>query len=300
MSYNEMKDSNNVYDNFLTVVPKDKKYLDYMVDPIRLNVISNDGVNYTPDLNIKVNDLNNGKKYFLNNSGDGDKFKNNVIFKSDEKSLVMDFLGYAGVKYSAKTGEVVERFDPQWNYRGTKLPVITMLDYWMRNMTVFIVTTRAMDIPNGEYIITGNPSRKQTYESSTVWELEFTRYTGVTAIGFKAVTNSADKAVKKYNANKKKSNKTTKAKKASSSNNKFSKCKLSVLVYSKKQKKVDCVKQLQTILKKQKFYNSTIDGWYYTKTAEAVKQFQKKYKSKYNLSVTGKVDKKTFNALCKV
>jgi peptidoglycan hydrolase-like protein with peptidoglycan-binding domain len=60
------------------------------------------------------------------------------------------------------------------------------------------------------------------------------------------------------------------------------------------------VKYLQKILKKQNVYNGNIDSWFGPRTRTAVKKFQKKYKKKYKLKETGKVDKKTFNALKKV
>ena len=47
---------------------------------------------------------------------------------------------------------------------------------------------------------------------------------------------------------------------------------------------------------------SQIDGWYGKVTCKAVRKFQTKYKKKYKLKVTSgtKIDKATFNAMCKV
>ena len=53
-------------------------------------------------------------------------------------------------------------------------------------------------------------------------------------------------------------------------------------------------------LKKLKFYDGKIDGWYGSMTVSAVKKFQKKYAKKYKLKKTGKVDKATFKALYSV
>ena len=43
-----------------------------------------------------------------------------------------------------------------------------------------------------------------------------------------------------------------------------------------------------------------VDGWFGSLTVKAVKAFQKKYKSKYNLTVNGKVDTKTKNGISKL
>lgn len=291
-----------IVEKFLTIIPRSQEYtryeslydrtITYNVEPIPLNVIRDSGVSYTPDVKITVNDLNSGKKQFLNNSGQGDSFKVDVIIKN-------------GTTFHAEGDmKISTNYTPNGTIDSIHLTrdfdVLTVLDYWIRSMTVFIVTTRAVDIQNGEYIITGNPSRKQTYENYTVWELEFTKYTGPVIVSANANSTYVNKAIKTYNTNKsnaaKKKASTTKAKKSSTSNNKFSKCKLSVLVYSKKQKKVDCVLQMQKKLQKLGYYKSTLDGWYYNKTVDAVKQFQKKKK----LQQTGKVNQKTFDALCKV
>ena len=57
---------------------------------------------------------------------------------------------------------------------------------------------------------------------------------------------------------------------------------------------------MQKLLKKRGFYTGVIDGWYGPLTVNAVKKFQKKYKTKYGLKVTGKVDTKTKNGISKL
>ena len=113
-----------------------------------------------------------------------------------------------------------------------------------------------------------------------------------------AVYKNNNTAIKKALAKKKSS------KSKSSNKSKFKKCKLSSLKYSKKKKTVTCVKYMQEILYKKGCLKtkSQIDGWYGKVTAGAVTQFQKKYSKKYKLKVTSgtKVDKATFNAMCKV
>ena len=53
-------------------------------EPMRLKVAYDDGVKFTPDVKIQVNDLNKGKKQFLNLSGTGDKFKITVLVHNKE------------------------------------------------------------------------------------------------------------------------------------------------------------------------------------------------------------------------
>lgn len=305
MSYNDMVNSNETYTNFLTIVPRDKTYMEYTIGPIRLNVIQDDGVHYNPDIDIKVNDLNKGKKYFLNASGEGDSFKVNVIIKKSDS-----FQGKIEVKEEMQYGKSSSGLYG-WYGGGTKttfkkISVLDALDYWIRNMTVFMVTTRALDIPNGEYIITSNSSRKQTYEGTTIWELEFTKYTGAVTIGWSFNDTNAKSAVANYNKQKKanaakaKAAVKTKVKQQSSIQKKLSKCKLCSIKYSKKKKTCICTLYMQHILKKKGYYNSSLDGWFGSETTKAVKKFQNAYKKKYNLKKTGKVDSKTKSALCKV
>ena len=57
---------------------------------------------------------------------------------------------------------------------------------------------------------------------------------------------------------------------------------------------------MQKLLKKRGFYLGKVDGWFGSETVKAVKAFQKKYKKKYGLNVTGKVDTKTKNGISKL
>ena len=51
-----------------------------------------------------------------------------------------------------------------------------MLNFWYTNMTPLYLVSDAVDIQNGKYIITNNPSRKQDYREYTVWTLELATY----------------------------------------------------------------------------------------------------------------------------
>ena len=251
----------------------------------------------TPDLNITVSDLNKNKKgsllkHFYNRGYGGITLKVEVIIFRDDTVSVSD-------------GE------------GT-FKVLDVLKYCIENMIPLMVTTPAIDVPNGLYIVTGNSSRVQTYENSTVWELEFKTYNPVTVYQYvnnntrvqnaiakskaKKAANSTPKWVNK--ATKGKSAKKTTAKKttktASTTSSKLAKCSLKNLKYSKTKKTSDCVKLMQTILKKKGFYTGATDGWFGSMTTSAVKKFQTKYKKTYKLKTNGQVDKATLQALCKV
>lgn len=250
----------------------------------------------TPNVNINVTDLNIVNniqyKHFLNQSDYGITFKCDVIigkhemWKSDSwgRFLMMRSAEY---KKQLKQGAA---FD---NHR-TKFRVVNVLKTWIKNMYPLKVVTEAIDVPNGLYVITGNSKRKQVYEGYTVWTLEFTTFNPLNL----AVYKNNNTAIKNALAKKKK------AKSKASNKSKFKKCKLSSLKYSKKQKTVACVKYMQAILYKKGCLEtkSQIDGWYGKVTCKAVRKFQTKYKKKYKLKVTSgtKIDKATFNAMCKV
>ena len=109
-------------------------------------------------------------------------------------------------------------------------------------------------------------------------------------------------AKKTYEKNKKKNAQATKnkAKQSSSLNNKLGKCDLKNLKYSKTKTVTECTKTLQKYLNKKLGTNLSVDGWYGGETQKAVKKFQEKYKKKYKLTVNGKMDKATLNAMTKV
>lgn len=204
--------------------------------------------------------------------------------------------------------------------------VLDVIDGWYENMTPLAIVTDALNIPDGQYIITKNDSRNQIYKGSTVWDIEITTYTPLVLPKFKNDNKNVLKALKKNKAKKKTSNK--------KKDNALAKCNYKTLKYSKKKKVVKCVKTLQTILKKKKYYSGKLDGWFGKETTKAVRKFQKKYNKKNVKTKTvsgvvrngaivtannktggativkatginkvlpenGKVDKATFNALCK-
>ena len=255
-------------------------------DYLHLRVDQSKGIDTIPDMDINITDLNKSGntlyKQFFNNGYGGITFKATIIIKKTDK----------------------------WNKKAVK----DVLHKWFINMSPIAVVTDAMDVPNGQYIISKNPTRKQTFIDSTVWELEFTTYTQLKLYKYKNYNSAVLKALQKAKKGQKSQ------KKKATVNVNLSKCNYKVLVYSKNKKNVKCVKYMQKILYKNKLLKKKqIDGWYGKKTKKAVKRFQKKYNrthkktinvksgqklptgKKYlskRLDVTGKVDKATWKALC--
>ena len=271
---------------FLNIMDfKSKKGMN-VSDYLHLRVDQSKGIDTIPDMAINITDLNKSGntlyKQFFNNGYGGITFKATIIIKKEDK----------------------------WNNKLVK----DVLHNWFINMSPIAVVTDALDVPDGQYIISKNPTRKQTFIDSTVWELEFTTYTPLRLYKYKNDNSAVLKALKKAKqAQKSKSKKRT-------VNVNLSKCDYKVLVYSKKKKSVKCVKYMQQILYKRGFLKKKqVDGWFGKKTKAAVKKFQKDYNKKHKitinvksgqklptgkkllskrLNVTGKVDKATWKALC--
>ena len=269
----------------------DVDFADENSKPLSLKVVQNDGVNTSPNMDITVTKLyrnTKGRSYnnFNNNGYGGLTFKIAVILLADEE--------YDRVYNNT------DNYKPTYNNNA-----LNWLDYWIRNMVPLYVATDAIDVKNGRYVITDNSTRKQTYKDYTVWELEFTTYTGLTVTKFNSNNKAINTVVKNYkNSQKKKTTaKTTKTKTASSKStnkSKLSKCKVSQIKYSKTQKKVACVTYMQNVLYKAGYLTKKqVDGWFGPKTKNALKKWQEKYKSKYKLKVTGNMDSATLKAMCK-
>lgn len=297
----------DVVEKFLTIIPEDHTYtryeslyektVTYTVEPVPLNVVRSSGVDMTPDVKVNVTDLNDGYKRFFNVSGKGDKFKVQAIFDTD---ATVHAEGDMEINTNYTPSGVINSIHLVREFR-----VLDLLDYWFKNWTVFSVVTRAVDIPDDLYVVTGNPSRKQTFEGYTIWEIEFTKYTNVVMNLFKNNNTYVNKAKKSYENSKKKNSKSTQTKKTkakqSSMQKKLQKCTLCKIKYTKNSDNTCiCTMYMQKVLEQKGFYKSTVDGWFGNKTTEAVKAFQKKYKKQYKLTVNGKADKATLNAICKV
>lgn len=295
---------------FINLIPRDKSYTDsehtYRIDDaIPLRVVKDDGVDMTPDVNIKVTDLSKGQKQFVNASGKGDRYNITILVHEDD-TFTGTWTKWFNPSYGPGPGGkiiVTDHFD-----YPTSLKVVDLLDWIIRKMLVVTLTSdnNVALIPNGAYIITDNPHRVQNYKNGySLWELEFTKYTGAVASKYNEVTTAATKAIKAYNKKKsakttKKSNTTTKAKQSSTLNSQLKKCKVSQMKYSKTKKVTSCVKTLQKYLNKKGKGNLIVDGWYGDATLKAVKKFQTDFKKKYKLNKpNGKMDSKTLNAMVK-
>ena len=292
---------------FLTISPRDNTYLEYNVNPITLRVVQDSGVDLSPDVDIQVNDLASGRKHFQNNSGKGDKFKVDVIIKEDDgvtgEKTVVETQMWEDVDIGSGLMNII------WNenkHYSSSWSVISVLDSWIKDMTPLNVVTRALDVPNGLYIITGNSSRKQTHSKRTVWSLEFTKFETFVHSSFSATNTGVTKALKNYNnalAKKKKAAEEKKkkealAKKKKTAAYKFAtKCDWKKVKYTKKKKVSECVKYLQQILNNKNGCKLTKDGWYGDTTKAQVKKFQTNNKKKYNLKPTGNLDLNTYLVL---
>ncbi|WP_458454426.1 peptidoglycan-binding domain-containing protein [Methanobrevibacter sp.] len=283
--------------SFFNIAPRDVNYLEYQVEGLSLKVIQGDGVDATPDIRINQTELNKGYTQYWNGTGNGLEFKVNVIIKSDEtvdaKSAVALDNWYV---IDMKTGIQTPK-NPTWIYDGETVKVLDILDYWIRNMIPLMVTTEAIDVKNGLYIITENGSRKQTYEDYTVWSLTFRKYESIPKVVFKGSTAGVEKAKKNYNTAKAQKKKVATKK---TNAQKLYACDIGVLKYSKKKKVVTCVKYLQAVLINKKCLankKENKDGWFGKETLKAVKKFQKDNK-KYGLNQDGKINQATLNCLC--
>lgn len=305
-----------IKNEFLTIAPRDNTFNKFNIQPVKLKVIQTKGVEVTPQVNIKVNEFNQGYNQFVNNSGNADRFKIDIIIHKDETITGHQHISIhqKEIRMSLKdiSGNIPKDMIPFIELpilqegidieedKYDEFPLTYVLDYWIRTATPLMVVTRAIDIPNGEYIIVENGSRKQTYNDHTIWSLEFVKY-NLNIIGqFKNNNAIVQKAISNFE-NKKKSKNTSKAKSTTNQTNtlkkKLKKCDYKKLVYSKKKKVTDCNKTLQQLLNKYVGSKLIIDGWFGSETVKAVKKFQKKYKTKYKLKETGKIDSATFKAL---
>lgn len=259
---------------FFNIVPKRLKDTH---TGLNLHVIQDDGFDVEPLIDINVTDLNK------NNT-------DNTLYKQ------FHINGDGGILFKI---EIIIKHDETWNNKK----VVTWLHEWYSTMTEIYVDTDAIDIPVGNYIITKNPKRKQTFEKTTEWSLEFTTYNPLTIIKYKNDNVNIKQALKNFNKAKKKAEKQAKNTKL---NSKLSKCKVGNLKYKQTNK---CCNYLNRKLVL-KGYLST-NNWKemqskkknktFTKyTTTALKKFQKEYNKKHKskkIKVNGKMDSATLKAL---
>ena len=252
-----------------------------------LNVIRGKNIKVEPEVDVKVTDLvratqdNRAYKHFLNKGDGGVSFKIGVVIGKKDRWRVT---------VRDESNNVI-----------VKNPLVTdVLAKIYGEMLICSIETDAIDIPNGNYIVTKNSSRTQTQDHVTIWELEFTTYYPLQSYVYDNTNDVVLKSIADANAKRLAEINASKPKPTPSNKELFKACDWKVMVYSATEKVVNCNKYLQNILKAQGFYSRQVDGWFGGYTRDALKAFQKKYASKYGLSVTGKMDQKTFDALCKV
>ena len=235
--------------SFFTIVPRVGSFINKNDEGIALSIIRSDGLDVEPGFSMNVTKLNKGYKQFTQSSDEGNTFKIKVIFKKDDTKII--------------------------NINGARLNKIQAIDYIIRNKIIVLVTTEALDVPNGDYLITANPNRKQTYNDDTEWELEFTSYTPLNLVKFSNSNAAVLNAIKKA-----KGKKSTKS--ASVKYKKLKDCGYKNLKYSKTKKVVACVKVLQQVLVKNKCLEKKyVDGWYGRVTLTAVKAYQRNYNRRH-------------------
>lgn len=241
--------------SFFTIVPRVGSFINKNDEGIALSIIRSDGLDVEPGFSMNVTKLNKGYKQFTQSSDEGNTFKIKVIFKKDDTKII--------------------------NINGAQLNKIEAMDYIIRNKIIVLVTTEALDVPNGDYLITANPNRKQTYNDDTEWELEFTSYAPLNLVKY---SNSNAAVLNAINKSKSKS-KSKSTKSASVKYKKLKDCGYKNLKYSKTKKVVACVKVLQQVLVKNKVLDKKyVDGWYGKTTLTAVKKYQKNYNKKYKVT----------------
>lgn len=301
---------------FMTITPRNKTYIGFNAGGMNIRIIQDDGIEYNPHIKFSEVEMENGVKRFFNNSGKSDSFTVTCIFDSTETiKLTKEYVGYTSLfedeeiisaeRWKDTVFELLffgERSDGETSaIYSVDVPVIEVLDAFIRRGEVFYITTRAIGIDSKElWKITENKERTQSYDDKyTVWSLTFSKSVSYTYATFKENSAGVSNAIKKYE--KKKKAKADAKKKKTAKYKLQHECKASNLKYSKKKKVVTCVKYMQQILINKKFLKkSQKDGWYGKTTKNALKQFQKKYKEKYKCKTDGNVDKNTFKALYSV
>ena len=314
---------------FLSICPRDKKYLEYAVGDIPLRVVLDDGAEINPDVKVNVTDLNKGYKHFKIDSGKGNELKLTVMIHRNDKitgrtttniggggALPKDITVQDGLldKVIHGTGDIYSSdsegnlittdsydvFSPAVNTSAPEkinvykdIDVYTMLNYFYRHGIPLMLKAKDLRISsNTLWLITGNKSRKYERGGWSYWDLTFTKYDAVKYATFTKVNKGIQKALKKT-----KSKKSSKVSAATKLRKELKKCNYKVLVYSKKKKTVGCVKTLQKYLNERVGTKLKADGWFGKETTNAVKKYQEKFSKSYGLKATGKVNLATYNVM---
>jgi len=272
--------------------------LDVINGPMPLRVVQSKGVEVKPDVDVNITDLStdvNNRKYkqFVNTGNGGITFKIDVIIhKNDTWGIAKSY-----------TKEKVHQYVRE--YWGIKYPNREYVTYWLRwfynTVRPLYIVTDAIDVPNGMYVMTDNPTRRQDFREYVVWTLEFATYFPLTSYKYDVLSS----------LNKYASNTVT-----SSVNTGWRNCTMDNFVYypkfdqNKPKITTKCTRWLQQTLYENGYLKQNGEtnpfnpkykaytGWYGPDTYNAVKKFQEKYKKFYpTMRVTGKMDKITQEAM---
>ena len=282
----------NTRKSFFSIVPRDNNVT--LEKALRLRVVLEDGVEVEPDISFKTTDLAGPYKIFQNFSGYHDKFTVTIMIHQDD---VVD------VRYKQGKG-TWDLFEKQFmnSVGGTTngiadsyydVKVTTLLNYWIKKGVPFYIHTDAVGIyKKHSYMVIQQKKRTQNYRDGYVlWDLTFMRWKNIPALKFVKTTAGVKDALK--SPKQRLIEARTKARKE------LAKCNYKKIVFSKKKKKVNCVKKMQQVLYLQKFLTKKqVDGWYGPDTKKAVKKYQKKWSKTFGLKVTGNCNKHTWTVMC--
>lgn len=264
----------DLWDTFYQI-RKDRGDLENINHALPLRVIQSKGVEVRPDVDINVNDLNsdfNTKYKQFYRSGDGGiKFKVDVIIHKN------DVWGYG----EETPGDYI--FEGKVYSAGMR--VVTWLHYWYSRLRPVYVVSDAIDVPNGVYVITDNPTRKQDFRDYTVWSLEFTTYNPLTTYKWKIVESEPKQTTKS----------------SSSTMVALKDCAPHIFISLNEKKTGQCNRTMQQKLCDLGYLKqSQVTGWYDAETMNAVKQFQRDMNKKgHNLLVDGVMGPVTLGILVK-
>jgi len=272
---------------FMNVIAKNS--MNTGLEPIPLHILQSSGIDTTPDISITTTNLernpetNERIRNFHNNGYGGNDFKISVAFRENETVTNTLEEVTSGVNYSV-------------------ISVLELLDLWITNMEILYVVTDAIGIENGEYIITGNSNRKQNYDGTVVWDLEFKEYNANNVQQYYFDINPTIAQALQVAEQKKKA---SKAKQQTKWQNKLKKCKN--LKGFKLKESNDCNYYLNWLFMDKNYYNGTTKAKHFPNkteqkifkkaTAKVIKKIQKK-KMKMK-KPNGKMDKKTWKYIVK-
>jgi len=228
----------------------------FEIDGVPLRVVQDSGVKVDSEINIKSTPLHSDlqKKAYVH-------FYN---------------AGYNGKTFSVDI--IVNTSDTE----GT-MKVKDQLDKWLTEGSTHIIVTEAIDVTNGEYLITSCKS-EQKFRNEAIWSLDFQQYYAKDAVNDTSLVNKGNNDTTNNNT----------------SSIILSKCDLPLTPASPKS---TCVEALQQKLKNAGYYlfkdgaTLPVDGIYDENVVLAVTLLQRDFQYEYGLNVTGLFDNNTRDCL---